>query len=204
MSAARRIAAVSLSVLAFAAIVATVVVVLAPSHASTLSGSVRGSATRAATPIAAPSPTPTPTPTVPAACAATAAGVKEIYVSISEQHLWACSGPALFVEGPVTTGASALTNVHDATPIGLSSIHKKERNVVLTGRDVNGSWNDPVHYWMPFNGGDGFHDAPWQTFPLGSPLYTTQGSHGCVHVALDVIAQLYQWAQVGTLVDVRP
>ena len=136
-------------------------------------------------------------------CLATPAGVKHIYVSISQQHLWACTGPTLFVEGSVTTGASALTNVHDATPVGTSHITAKIRNTVLAGRDVNGPWNDPVTYWMPFNGGDGFHDAPWQTFPLGSPLYTTQGSHGCVHVALDVVAQLFNWAAVGTPVTVQ-
>jgi lipoprotein-anchoring transpeptidase ErfK/SrfK len=207
MSRPRTVAVVAVSSLIPALLVTLAIVVLAPSPAETLSGTVHaaGSASAApSTPPATPSATPTPTaPPVPAVCAATAPGVNEIYVSISQQHLWACAGPSLFVEGAVTTGASALTNVHYATPLGLARIHSKTRNVVLRGHDVNGAWNDPVHFWMPFNGGDGFHDAPWQTFPLGSPLYTTQGSHGCVHVAYDVIAKLYDWAQVGTLVDIR-
>ena len=146
---------------------------------------------------------PTTAPATSTACAGTPSGVKHIYVSISEQHLWACTGTELFVDAPVTTGASALTNVHDATPLGTERITGKVRNTVLAGRDVNGSWNDAVTYWMPFRGGDGFHDAPWQTFPLGSQLYKTQGSHGCVHVPIDVLAPLYNWALVGTLVTVK-
>lgn len=159
----------------------------------------------AAAVVAKPSPAPTVTarPAVAVACAHTPQATKHIYVSIKAQHLWACSGRTLVLEGAVTTGASALTNVHDATPVGTSRITGKMRNTVLSGSDVNGSWNDHVHYWMPFNGGDGFHDAPWQTFPLGSSLYRTKGSHGCVHMSLHDVATLYSWAPVGTLVTVE-
>ncbi|WP_394769997.1 L,D-transpeptidase [Lacisediminihabitans sp.] len=152
------------------------------------------------TPVAAPSPPPVP---VSAACAGTPVGTKHIYVSIAQQHMWACDGATLLTESAVTTGASALKNVHDATPVGTFHIINKVRNTVLAGHDVNGSWNDHVAYWMPFSGGDGFHDSPWQTFPLGSPLYTTQGSHGCVHLPLDVIATLFAWTPVGTAVTIR-
>lgn len=160
------------------------------------------------TPVAA-SPTPVATPVSPpqpavsAACAGTPAGIKHIYISIAQQHMWACEGQTLLTDSAVTTGASALTNVHDATPIGTFRIMNKQRNTVLAGHDVNGSWHDAVTYWMPFSGGDGFHDAPWQTFPLGSPLYTTQGSHGCVHLPLGVIATLFAWTPIGTAVTIR-
>jgi hypothetical protein len=167
----------------------------------------------ASTPVAAaPAPVAKPvaapaqpaTPAVSPACAGNQPGIKHIIVSISEQHLYACDGQSLLTDAPVTTGASAITNVNDATPIGTFHITNKIRNTVLAGSDVNGPWNDPVQYWMPFTaGGDGFHDASWQTFPLGSPLYTTQGSHGCVHLPLDVIATLFNWAQIGTLVTVQ-
>ena len=56
---------------------------------------------------------------------------------------------------------------------------------------------------MPFDGGIGFHDSSWQTFPYGSPLYTTQGSHGCVHVPVAVIATLFDWAPISTPVTIR-
>ena len=77
------------------------------------------------------------------------------------------------------------------------------RNVHLVGHDANGSWDDAVAYWIPYIGSTyGFHDASWQTFPFGSPLYTTQGSHGCVHLPTDTIAQIYAWAPVGTQVTI--
>lgn len=158
-------------------------------------------------------PATTATPSVPVStppaaapsnlCAGTPAGVKHIYVSIAEQRLLACTGEVLLVDTPVTTGASALTNVHNATPLGTMRISNKVRNTVLAGHDVNGPWHDAVQYWLPFSGGDGFHDASWQTFPLGSPLYKTQGSHGCVHVSLAAITKIFDWVAVGTLVTVR-
>ena len=135
--------------------------------------------------------------------ASTPSGVHHIYVSISKQYLWACSGPELIVGTSVTTGASALKNVHDATPLGTWRIYSKVRNTVLAGRDANGSWYDHVKYWMPFWEGYGFHDASWQTFPYGSSLYKTKGSHGCVHVPLAALTTIYNWAAVGTLVTIR-
>ena len=159
----------------------------------------------AAAPVAktVAAPAQPPAPAQPAACAGTPAGVKHIYVSIGQQHLWACTGEVLLTDSAVTTGASAVTNVHYATPMATSHLTGKSRDTVLAGRDVNGPWNDPVKFWMPFDGGIGFHDSSWQTFPYGSDLYKTQGSHGCVHVPLAVITALFDWAQVGTLVTVR-
>lgn len=174
-------------------------------------------------PTATTTPTPTPTPVAAAPapvaktvaapaqpstpiaspCAGTPAGIKHIYVSIGKQHLWACTGDTLLIDSAVTTGASAITNVRYTTPLGTSHITGKSRNTVLAGKDINGPWNDPVQYWMPFDGGIGFHDSSWQTFPYGSPLYTTQGSHGCVHVPVAVIATLFDWAPISTLVTIR-
>jgi len=156
-----------------------------------------------AAPVAAAVTAPAPVSPTSAACVGTPTGTKHIYVSISEQHMWACTGGTLLLDAAVTTGASALTNVHDATPIGTSYIRNKVRNTVLAGHDVNGAWHDAVTYWMPFTGGIGFHDAPWQTFPLGSQLYKTQGSHGCVHVPLGDLTTLFSWAPIGTPVTVR-
>ena len=157
-------------------------------------------------PVAKPVAAPAQPPAAPAknsACVGTPAGVKHIYVSIGAQHLWACTGDVLLTDSAVTTGASAITNAHYSTPLVTSHITGKSRNTVLAGRDVNGPWNDPVKFWMPFSGGVGFHDSSWQTFPYGSDLYKTQGSHGCVHVPVAVIAMLFDWAQVGTPVTIR-
>lgn len=128
---------------------------------------------------------------------------KLLLVSISKQHIWACDGTTEVKDSAVTTGASGLTNVDDATPTGTWHIYSKQTNTTLKGCDVNGCWNDPVAYWMPFDDEVGFHDAIWQTFPFGSSLYTTQGSHGCVHLPLDFISWLYTWAPIGTTVTVQ-
>lgn len=135
-------------------------------------------------------------------CTGNKAGVHHIYVNIALQHLWACSGTTLHLDTAVTTGAYKLTGVHDATPTGTWHVYGKARNVVLSGRDARGSWHDHVKYWMPFFGPYGFHDASWQTFPYGSSLYKTQGSHGCVHVPVDVLGKIFSWAPIGTLVTI--
>ncbi|HEX4058017.1 MAG TPA: L,D-transpeptidase [Galbitalea sp.] len=149
----------------------------------------------------AASPRAKPSPTSPE-CSSNPSGVHHIYVNIAVQHLWACFGGTLFTSTAVTTGAWKLTNVHDATPTGTWRVYGKARNVVLSGHDANGSWHDHVAYWMPFTGPYGFHDASWQTFPYGSSLYATKGSHGCVHVPVAVLGAIYNWAPIGTLVTI--
>ena len=169
-------------------------------------------------PISAPAPVPhiaklgygtrktaVPIPNVPYVpnCYNNPAGKKLLLISISQQHIWACSGSAIVNQSAVTTGASALTNVHDATPLGTWHIYSKVRNTRLKGCDVNGCWNDAVKYWMPFDGSIGFHDSAWQTFPYGSQLYKTKGSHGCVHLPASMATWVYNWAPIGTTVTVK-
>lgn len=164
--------------------------------------------TKQAAHVAAKLPDTSATPAATAAssaahnCAENGSG-KLLLVSISQQHIWACDGTALANESAVTTGASALTNVDNATPTGTWHIYSKQTNTTLKGCDVNGCWNDPVAYWMPFDDQVGFHDSSWQTFPYGSSLYATQGSHGCVHLPADFIAWVYGWAPIGTTVTVE-
>ncbi|HEY4161241.1 MAG TPA: L,D-transpeptidase [Candidatus Saccharimonadales bacterium] len=136
-------------------------------------------------------------------CAQNSSG-KLLFVSISQQHLWACDGTSLVNQSAVTTGTTQVVNgVDDATPTGTWHIYSKQTNRTLRGCDANGCWNDPVQYWMPFDGEIGFHDASWQTFPFGGPAYHTDGSHGCVHLPTDFIAWVYGWASVGTTVTVE-
>ena len=58
-------------------------------------------------------------------------------------------------------------------------------------------YETPVKFWMPFNGGIGFHDATWQS-SFGGSRYQTNGSHGCVNLPYDVAAQLYNLITAGT------
>ena len=121
---------------------------------------------------------------------------KLVLVSIREQHAWMCERNEQVNSTAATTGA---TSHHNGTPSGSWLVQAKQTNRYLTGP----GYREFVHFWLPFNGDFGFHDAPWQTMPFGSPDYPTLGSHGCVHLPAPAMAWLYHWAQVGTTVTVQ-
>ena len=52
-----------------------------------------------------------------------------------------------------------------------------------------------VNYWMPFNGGIGFHDANWQPY-FGGDRYLEGGSHGCINMPPERAAELYEYHPV--------
>ena len=58
-----------------------------------------------------------------------------------------------------------------------------------------------VNYWMPYNGGEGLHDATWRD-EFGKDIYKTSGSHGCINMPLDIAEQVYNNVEVGTIVEV--
>jgi lipoprotein-anchoring transpeptidase ErfK/SrfK len=121
-----------------------------------------------------------------------------VVVSIKQQHLWACDGNQTVLTTAVTTGA---TRDGDATPRGTFAVQGLNRNTTLT---TSGGAAYHVRYWIPFHVGVwGFHDASWQTIPFGSSHYVTGGSHGCVHMPLAAIRQLFQWVKYGTKVRIR-
>jgi hypothetical protein len=120
-----------------------------------------------------------------------------VAVVISLQHAWMCEHTTKVYDTAITTGASAKG---DDTPTGTWRIQGKQSPRTLNTRD-GGSYH--VKYWMPYDGDYGFHDASWQTFPEGSPLWKTQGSHGCEHLPLNAMTYLYSWAEVGATVTVR-
>jgi lipoprotein-anchoring transpeptidase ErfK/SrfK len=118
-------------------------------------------------------------------------------VSITRQTLWACDGTQSVNTSPVTTGAGS------ATPTGTFYIQAKEGPQYLNGCNDTGCWHDYVHVWIPFDGSYGFHDAPWQTMPFGSPDYMTEGSHGCVHLPAAESNWVFNWVAVGTAVTIE-
>lgn len=116
-----------------------------------------------------------------------------VLVSLRRQHAWMCQGHLQVNSTPVTTGAVA---AGQATPTGSWLLENKQTDRYLSGP----GYRDFVHYWIPFDGDFGFHDASWQTLPYGSPDYRSAGSHGCVHVPLPVARWLYGWARTGSTV----
>ena len=118
-------------------------------------------------------------------------------VSLAVQHAWLCHRGHTVRSFPITSGR---TTADSRTPTGRFRIQGRNRNSVLTlasGRQYD------VKYWIPFEGSEyGFHDASWQKIPFGSPRWRTQGSHGCVHMPVRAIRQLFGWAAYGTPVIV--
>lgn len=119
-----------------------------------------------------------------------------VLVSITAQHAWMCEHARQVNSTPVTTGANS---AGQATPTGSWVVQAKQTNRELTGAGYAAF----VHYWVPFNGDVGFHDATWQTMPFGAPGYHAHGSHGCVHLPLPAMAWLYGWIRIRTLVTVE-
>ncbi len=62
----------------------------------------------------------------------------------------------------------------------------------------------PVSYWMPFNGGVGLHDYPYQDQTMfGTDYYKENGSHGCVRLPYDAAKSIYEKIDTDTYVLVH-
>ena len=105
------------------------------------------------------------------------------------------NGKVVFSSDCVTGNVSA----GHATPQGTYSLTYKTRDAVLRGsKNADGEYEyeSPVSYWMPFNGGIGFHDATWRS-SFGGSIYKTAGSHGCVNMPKSNAAKLYELVEKG-------
>ncbi len=141
----------------------------------------------------APAPSRSPHPRVDVCAGNTEPQL--ILVSIGKQRAWMCDRGRQVKTSAVTTGKVADDS---STPTGTWEITGKE-----TDRYLNGpGYSDFVHYWLPFYGDFGFHDASWQTMSFGSPRYRTQGSRGCIHLPTPTMAWLYHWVQIGATATV--
>ncbi len=119
-------------------------------------------------------------------------------VDLTNQRMYFIQNGQVVLQSDCVTGNP---NRGNATPQGWYSLAWKQRNRTLRGTrrpDGTYEYETPVKYWMPFNGGIGFHDASWQA-SFGGQRYRTHGSHGCVNLPTSVAAQLY-----GLLMDGMP
>ena len=114
-----------------------------------------------------------------------------------------------YVSSCVTGNVSA----GNATPTGVYNIYYKQYSPSFLGETLSGASkyakNDillmgdaRVGYWMPFNGGIGFHDASWRT-EFGGTIYKTNGSHGCVNLPKESAKQIFLNIDQGTMVRVH-
>lgn len=124
-------------------------------------------------------------------------GSKYILVDISEQHMYVYEGDVLVYSFVASTG------MNNATRVGTFAVQSKIPNA------YGSTWN----IWMPnwlgiyWAGGleNGIHALPilpngatlWEGY-LGRPV-----SYGCVVLGSYESGLLYQWAEIGTPVEIR-
>lgn len=118
-------------------------------------------------------------------------------VDLSNQKAYFIKDGQVVLSSDVVTGNP---NRGNATPQGTYTLTYKTRNAVLRGEkrpDGTYSYESPVAYWMPFNGGIGFHDAPWQS-SFGGSRYKSHGSHGCINMPTQKAKEMYNLISDGT------
>ena len=113
-----------------------------------------------------------------------------IEVSLKDQHVWMYVNGELVAETDCVTGTDS--NADRRTKPGIYPITYKQSPAVLKGP----GYSSPVSYWMPFNGGQGLHDATWRS-SFGGSIYKTSGSHGCVNLPLSKAKEIYKHAWKG-------
>lgn len=118
-----------------------------------------------------------------------------IEVDLTEQYMWYYQNGNIIFQSEIVSGLPG--NPDRKTPPGIFTLNSKSSPSVLRGEmTANGtySYEQPVTYWMPFNGGIGFHDADWQPY-FGGDRYLTGGSHGCINLPPENAGQLYSLIQ---------
>jgi hypothetical protein len=137
---------------------------------------------------------------------------KIIVVSISQEELYAYNNGQLFITTPVTTGQVQLP-----TPTGTYHIFAKYSPYTFISPWPVGSpfyySTVTANYAMEWRA-DGYflHDAPWRTvFGKGTnylhwdpQMGEDPGSHGCINVPTPAMAQIYNWATIGTTIQINP
>ncbi|MCI8682771.1 MAG: L,D-transpeptidase family protein [Lachnospiraceae bacterium] len=97
-----------------------------------------------------------------------------VEVNLTAQHMYYYKNGSLVVETDFVSGNDAKGW---STPPGAFGLYYKQRDKTLRGE----GYATPVSFWMPFNGGVGFHDANWRR-DFGGNYYKRGGSHGCVNM----------------------
>lgn len=121
-------------------------------------------------------------------------GDSYVEVSITNQHVFLYKDGELILDTDCVTG---IPNAERATHPGIFPITYKAANATLKGP----GYASFVHYWMPFDGGIGLHDATWRG-SFGGKIYKTNGSHGCVNLPLSKAKTIYENVEQGMAVIV--
>jgi lipoprotein-anchoring transpeptidase ErfK/SrfK len=116
-------------------------------------------------------------------------GIHWIDVNLSQQRLYAYAGDTVVASFLVSTGVSQFPTV-----TGQYNIYIKLLSTVMAG---DGYYLPNVPYTMYFYKGYGIHGTYWHN-NFGHPM-----SHGCVNMYTPDAEWVFNWASVGTLVNVH-
>ena len=115
-------------------------------------------------------------------------------VDLTNQMVYVYKNGQQVVYSPCVTGCIAKGH---GTPTGVYSIFSMDKNRYLNG-DGYRSW---VNFFVPFNGGIGFHDASWRS-TFGGNIYLYSGSHGCINMPYAQVQKLFANVSMGEKVIV--
>ena len=115
-----------------------------------------------------------------------------VEVNLTAQHLYYYKNGSLVLETDFVSGNDAKGW---STPVGAYGLYYKQLDKTLRGE----GYATPVDFWMPFNGGVGFHDATWRR-DFGGNYYKRNGSHGCVNMPHSAAKTLYDNIEAGCAV----
>jgi lipoprotein-anchoring transpeptidase ErfK/SrfK len=116
-------------------------------------------------------------------------GVRWIDVDLTNQSLYAYEGDVMVNSFIVSTGTWQTPTV-----TGQFNVYIKYRSAPMSGP---GYYLPDVPYIMYFYGDYGLHGTYWHN-NFGTPM-----SHGCVNLRTGDAGWLYNWASVGTLVNIH-
>ncbi|RLC98900.1 MAG: hypothetical protein DRI77_03980 [Chloroflexi bacterium] len=171
-----------------------------PSPTSTLTPTPTPSPTSSPTKTPSPTPTLTPTPNIlptapplpppaPLSPSSVHGNVRWIDIDLTQQRLTAYEGQTLVRAVAVSTGLP-----YTPTPIGQFRIWTKLRYDDMSGPSY---YLPNVPYVMYFYRGYGLHGTYWHS-NFGHPM-----SHGCVNLFTPDAEWLFNWASIGTLVNIH-
>ena len=118
-----------------------------------------------------------------------------IEVDLSGQHMYYYQDGSIIFDSDIVSGDMQYED--RKTPEGIYTLYWKKSPDVLRGKQKPAGtyeYETQVTYWMPFNGGIGFHDASWQPY-FGGDRYLYGGSHGCINMPPANAAILYNIIQ---------
>jgi lipoprotein-anchoring transpeptidase ErfK/SrfK len=166
----------------------TLTFTLTPTSTDTVTPSPTLTSTDTPKPTDTEIPPPT-NPPAPVVNPGTGGGVRWIDVNLSQQRLYAYEGDTVVASFLVSTGVSQFPTV-----TGEFHIYVKLLSTVMAGDDY---YLPDVPYTMYFYKGYGIHGTYWHN-NFGHPM-----SHGCVNMYTPDAEWVFNWASVGTLVNVH-